>query len=78
MFGFLTRYQNNAEYYSWNDQFEFAAWIYNDSQKNIYKYLNFLLERGVDPVFAIQSIRETPDEMWLPPLYILKKSLVIN
>ena len=31
-------YQNNAEYYSWNDQFEFAAWIYNDSQKNIYKY----------------------------------------
>ena len=71
-------YQDNAEYYSWNDQFEFTAWIYNESQKNIYKYLNYLLERGVDPVFAIQSIRETADEIWLPTLDILKKSLVIN
>ena len=46
--------------------YEFIAWLHADTQKNIFDYMQFFLERGVDPNFAIKSLQAPSDSMWYP------------
>ena len=59
-------YEENKEYQEWGSVFEFAAWVHEDAQEEIYKDFEFLLERGVDPLFAIKTLKADADDDWYP------------
>ena len=57
------------EYYlgtDWNDEFEYAEWLYNDAQATILLDMEYLLERGVESSFAIKTLQADPNDMWIP------------
>ena len=59
-------YEENKEYEGWGSVFEFAAWVHEDAQEEIYKDFEFLLERGVDSLFAIKTLKAKADDGWYP------------
>ena len=59
-------YKNNRESKDWESPFEFASWLYEDTQKEIFEKFEYLLERGVQPHFAIQTLKAGSDGMWYP------------
>ena len=59
-------YENNKENNDWETPFEFASWLYEDTQKEIFEKFEYLLERGVQPHFAIQTLKAGSDGMWYP------------
>ena len=50
----------------WTSEYDFAEWLYEDTQKNVLRDLEYLIERGVDPAFAIKTLRADSDDMWYP------------
>ena len=50
----------------WATPFEFGSWIYQDTQEEIYEQLTYLVSRGVEPAFAIETLRVRPDDEWYP------------
>ena len=50
----------------WETPFEFGSWIYADTQTEIYEHLTYMVERGVDPAFAIETLRVTSGDEWYP------------
>jgi len=59
-------YEYNKEAEGWDDVFAFAAWVHDDALEGIYRDFEFLLERGVAPLFAIKTLREGPEGGWYP------------
>ena len=59
-------YADKAESEGWNSPFEFAAWIYTDPQSEIHENLIYMVRRKVDPVFAIETLKTPPDDLWYP------------
>ena len=65
--------QNMREFYGglrasrgWKDEFDFSAWVYLDAVNDVLVAMRFMLERGVDPGFAIRTLDANPDDMWYP------------
>ena len=65
--------QSMQEYYEdqkaveeWATPFDFASWVFEDAQAETYKYLDYLLRRGVDPVFAIRTRKVAAETEWYP------------
>lgn len=58
-------YEHNKGEEHWETPFDFGAWIYEDTQAEIYQAISFVISRGVDPAFAVEmhAPRET---MWYP------------
>ena len=50
----------------WETPFDFAEWMYEDTQNEVYDYLRYIIERGVSAEFAIEVISETNDGLWRP------------
>ena len=40
--------------------------MYLDTQQEVYANLRYLISRGVDPAFAIETIRDPQAEVWRP------------
>ena len=59
-------YLYNKEDEGWKDEFEFAEWLYTDTQNYIFKVFKYLLERNIDPFFAIKTMKAQSDDMWYP------------
>lgn len=59
-------YEEEKEAEGWASPFEFASWLYEDTQAEIFKEFEYLLERGVKPNFAIQTLKAGADGMWYP------------
>ena len=59
-------YERNRDEEDWETPFEFAEWMYLDTQDEMYEHLSYMIERGVDPKFAIKSIRNPGSTMWRP------------
>lgn len=59
-------YEDEKEHEGWNSPFEFASWLYEDTQAAIYEEFEYLIERGVKPNFAIQTLKAGADGMWYP------------
>ena len=59
-------YNSEKDAENWETVFDFAAWMYEDTQEEIYEGFEFLLERGVAPLFAIKTLREDSDDGWYP------------
>ncbi|MCR9115039.1 MAG: hypothetical protein NXH84_17295 [Rhodobacteraceae bacterium] len=49
----------------WNSPFEFASWIYEDTQAEVFDDLVYLVSRGVDADFAIR-IKTPRARTWYP------------
>lgn len=49
----------------WDTPFEYGAWIYADTQEEVYQDLVYLVSRGVDAHFAIRT-KEYFSTMWYP------------
>ncbi|MBY6141052.1 hypothetical protein KUV26_16555 [Leisingera daeponensis] len=50
----------------WATPFEFGSWIYEDTQREVYEHLSYMVARGVEPGFAIETLRTDPDGEWYP------------
>ena len=59
-------YIERKEYEGWTSEFEFAEWLYEDTQTSILRDLEYFIERGVEPAFAIKTLRADSNEMWYP------------
>ncbi|UWQ45131.1 COG3904 family protein [Leisingera aquaemixtae] len=59
-------YRSERKAQRWSTPFEFGSWIYEDTQREIYDHLSFMVARGVDPAFAIETLRTGPDGEWYP------------
>ena len=59
-------YNAEKEDEGWETPFDFAPWLYEDTQAEIFTEFEYLLERGVKPQFAIQILRAGSDGMWYP------------
>lgn len=64
--------------FGWNDEFDFAAWVYQDAVNDVLVELRYVLERGVDPEFAIKALNAKPDDMWYPRRAELEEAGVIR
>jgi len=59
-------YDYHAESEGWKTPFEFASWMYEDTQQEILRKLQYFVERHVDAAFAIKTMKATSDNMWYP------------
>ena len=59
-------YTDEAGAYGWESPWDFASWIYKDTQQEVYENLDFLLSRGVRGDFAIETLKAANDDMWYP------------
>lgn len=59
-------YEDGKETEGWLSPFDFAEWLYEDTQRVILDDMLYLLERGVDPAFAIKTLQADTDDMWHP------------
>ncbi|MEW2914482.1 hypothetical protein [Leisingera sp. JC11] len=59
-------YRSERKRRRWATPFEFGSWIYEDTQREIYEHLSYMVARGVDPGFAIETLRTDPDGEWYP------------
>lgn len=49
----------------WETPFDFSSWVYEDTQSEIHKEMTYMISRGVDPVFAIETKRMR-STIWFP------------
>lgn len=59
-------YLDNRDSEGWSTPFEFASWLYGDTQAEVLKTMEYFVERGVQPLFAIKTMQATSDDMWYP------------
>ena len=71
-------YESEKENEGWGNPFEFAEWVFDDTQDEILKDFEYMLERGVTPSFAIKTLRADSDDMWYPRRKELVAAGVVN
>jgi len=59
-------YNSEKESEGWATPFDFASWLYEDTQGEIFTEFEYLLERGVSPGFSIKTLKAGSDGMWYP------------
>ena len=70
-------YDSEKDYYDWANPFDMASWVYEDTQAEVFSDFEYLLERGIEPHFAIQTLRAESDGMWYPRRKQLKAAGVL-
>lgn len=58
-------YEKYAREEGWETPFDFASWVYEDTQSELYKEMSFMLSRGVALEFAIETKR-LRSTTWFP------------
>ena len=71
-------YEYNKAEYGWANEFEHSSWIYKDTQKQIFRDMEYLIERGVEPLFAIKTMKADNEDMWYPRRKELEAAGVIR
>jgi len=59
-------YTSEKDRMGWETPFEFASWLYEDTQAEVFSDFEYLLERGVNAKFAIRTLNASSDSMWYP------------
>tara|TARA_B110000003_G_scaffold59255_1_gene59338 strand:- start:3684 stop:4313 length:630 start_codon:yes stop_codon:yes gene_type:complete len=59
-------YNSEKESEGWATPFDFASWLYEDTQGEIFTEFEYLLERGVSAGFSIKTLKAGSDGMWYP------------
>ncbi|WP_370400751.1 hypothetical protein [Sulfitobacter sp. JB4-11] len=71
-------YNDHREWREWETPFEFAEWMYEDTQTETFNRLTFMINRGVDANFAIQSLRRPDGSLWRPYRAVLLAAGVLT
>ena len=71
-------FERNKDSEGWSNAFDFASWLYGDTQQDVLRNLQYFVERGVDAGFAIKTMKATSDDMWYPRRKELEAAGVIN
>lgn len=71
-------YDREREDSEWETPFDFASWMYLDTQDEIYAHLKYMIARGVDPAFAIETLRNPSESMWRPYRIFLRGAGVLT
>ncbi len=50
---------------NWQTPFQFSSWVYEDARAEVFHDLEYLMSRGIDPVFAVKTLSPRKD-MWYP------------
>lgn len=61
----------------WETPFQFSEWVYQDVQSDTYEQLNYMIDRGVDAGFAVQTKGSIRD-MWYPSRAELEQAGVLR
>ena len=59
-------YYYNKRKDEYDDVFDFTSWVYDDTQDWVFKKMQYFIERGVDPLFIIKTLRAKSEGMWYP------------
>lgn len=59
-------YERRKDIEGWQDPFDFAVWIYVDTQLETHDVLSYQLERGMDAAFAIELLWQGRDGLHYP------------
>ncbi|MGR3433728.1 MAG: hypothetical protein ACU0CO_02375 [Shimia sp.] len=59
-------YGDRAAGNGWATPFAMTAWVYEDTQAEVFDRLTFMVERGVAPGFAIRTLEAPSEGMWYP------------
>lgn len=71
-------YDKNHERNGWETPFDMSSWIYEDTQSEVYARLSYMVLRGVDANFAIQTLRRPDGSMWHPDRSVLAAAGVLT
>lgn len=75
--GTASYYERWREDEGWDSPFDFASWIYRDTQTETWKELTYMISRGVDPEFAIETKRSRSG-IWFPTRLRLEEAGVLH
>ncbi len=70
-------FERNQNKEGWEDAFEFGSWIYRDTQDEVYDELSYMVGRGVEAGFAIETVK-LRNSMWYPTRLELQKANVLR
>ena len=70
--------KETRENYEWDNEFDFASWVYDESQEDIYSQFKYYLERGVSPSFVIETMRARSEDGWYPRRKELLEAYIIT
>ena len=59
-------YDRNRNDEGWTTVFDMASQVYVETQQEAYEGLIYMVERGVDPSFAIETLQDRGDGVWYP------------
>ena len=59
-------YEAQKQEMGWKDEFSYASWVYEEAQVDARKFIEYLLQRGVEPEFALKVLTYSSDDMWHP------------
>ena len=59
-------YKKHKDSENWKTPFEFSSWVYDETQKDVYEFITYLIDRGVSSDIAAKTYRLGSDEMWYP------------
>ena len=59
-------YEAQKQEMGWKDEFSYASWVYEEAQVEARKFIEYLLQRGVEPEFALKVLTYSSDDMWYP------------
>ena len=71
-------YEDHKDNRDWDTPFDFSEWLYEDTQTETYTRLAYMIARGVDAEFAVQSIRKPDAGMWFPYRAVLLAAGVVT
>lgn len=71
-------YEKWRENEKWETPFDFASWVYDDTQIEVAEDLTYMIERGVDPAFAIKTKGVRNDDEWYPSRLELMQAGVLR
>jgi hypothetical protein len=59
-------YEAQKEEMGWKDEFSYASWVHEEAQSDARNFIEYLLQRGVEPEFALKVLTYSSDDMWYP------------
>lgn len=59
-------FAREAESEGWDTPWDFASWIYADTQAEVHELLTYMVRRGVDGAFAIETLKTPSGDIWHP------------
>ena len=73
--GYYDRWREDE---GWTTLFDFASWLFVDTQQENYDEMQYYVERGVSASFAIETMKVREDGMWYPRRAQLRDANVLT